>query len=203
MIVSQSSTLPPAPVSLEMGGKSPQVLMADALSYGDELIARIVDEAKRVLAEVGMEIRGAEMRRRLLEHGLPLDHAGERVLFPREFVERGPQLLVVGGERLEAADGRTFETIDPATGETIQVAGVTLTDVHDVIEVVDTQRAAPPHPLCCLPHALRHARVVDAGRQPVQPRATPRRDAGVRRRRPDAEDLRGGPPGDRADRPLP
>ena len=33
----------------------------------DDLIDRIVDEAMRVLAEVGMEIRGPEMRRRLLE----------------------------------------------------------------------------------------------------------------------------------------
>ena len=39
---------------------------------GDELTGRIVDEAKRVLAEVGMEVRGPEMRRRLLDHGLPL-----------------------------------------------------------------------------------------------------------------------------------
>ena len=53
----------------------------------EELLGRIVDEAKRVLAEVGMEIRGAEMRRRLLEHGLPLDHSGTRVLFPRDVVE--------------------------------------------------------------------------------------------------------------------
>ena len=53
----------------------------------DELIGRIVDEAKRVLAEVGMEIRGAEMRRRLLDHGLPLDASGDRVLFPRDVVE--------------------------------------------------------------------------------------------------------------------
>src|SRR5258706_15025528 len=52
-----------------------------------ELTARIVDEARRVLAEVGMEIRGAEMRRRLLDHGLPLDHSGQRVLFPRAVVE--------------------------------------------------------------------------------------------------------------------
>ena len=28
------------------------------------------------------------MRRRLLEHGLPLDHSGERVLFPRDVVEQ-------------------------------------------------------------------------------------------------------------------
>ncbi|WP_405989085.1 aldehyde dehydrogenase family protein [Streptomyces sp. NBC_00986] len=32
-------------VSLEMGGKSPQVLMADALSYGDELIGDMVEAA--------------------------------------------------------------------------------------------------------------------------------------------------------------
>ena len=32
----------------------------------DDLIARIVDEALRVLAETGMEIRGAKMRQRLL-----------------------------------------------------------------------------------------------------------------------------------------
>ena len=54
----------------------------------DDLIHRILDEAKRVLAEVGMEIRGPEMRRRLLAHGLPLDARGERVCFPREVVER-------------------------------------------------------------------------------------------------------------------
>ena len=53
-----------------------------------ELIEQIVDEAKRVLAEVGMEIRGPEMRRRLLEAGLPTNAAGERVLFPRAVVER-------------------------------------------------------------------------------------------------------------------
>ena len=51
------------------------------------LIAAIVDEALELLAEVGMEIRGAELRRRLLEHGLPTDATG-RVLFPRHVVER-------------------------------------------------------------------------------------------------------------------
>jgi acyl-CoA reductase-like NAD-dependent aldehyde dehydrogenase len=37
----------------------------------------------------------------------------------REFVERGPERLLIGGESVEAADGRTFETVDPATGEPI------------------------------------------------------------------------------------
>jgi len=46
-----------------------------------------VDEAKRVLAEVGVEIRGPEMRRRLLAAGLPTNRSSERVLFPRDVVE--------------------------------------------------------------------------------------------------------------------
>ena len=36
-----------------------------------DLIERILEEAFRVLAETGMEIRGQEMRRRLIEAGLP------------------------------------------------------------------------------------------------------------------------------------
>ena len=54
----------------------------------EDLLDRILDEAMRILAETGMEIRGPEMRRRLLEAGLPTNAAGDRVLFPREFVER-------------------------------------------------------------------------------------------------------------------
>ena len=54
----------------------------------DQLIDQILDEAMRVLAETGMEIRGAEMRRRLLAAGLPANAAGDRVLFPRDVVER-------------------------------------------------------------------------------------------------------------------
>jgi trimethylamine---corrinoid protein Co-methyltransferase len=53
-----------------------------------DLIDAIVDEAKRLLAEVGMEIRGAGLRARLLDAGLPLDATGARVLFPPDVVER-------------------------------------------------------------------------------------------------------------------
>ncbi len=53
----------------------------------DDLLARIVDEAKRVLAEVGLEVRGQALRERLLATGLQLDARGERVLFPPEVVE--------------------------------------------------------------------------------------------------------------------
>ncbi len=62
----------------------------------------------------------------------------------REFVER-PQLLVIGGERVEAADGRTFETIDPATGEPI--CEVAFAGAEDVERAVGAARAALEGPL--------------------------------------------------------
>ncbi len=49
-----------------------------------ELIERIVDEALRVLSTVGMEIRGPEMRARLLDHGLPTTPEGRVRLSTRE-----------------------------------------------------------------------------------------------------------------------
>jgi trimethylamine--corrinoid protein Co-methyltransferase len=52
-----------------------------------ELIARILAEAKRIMAETGMEIRGPKMRQRLIDAGLPTDPTG-RVLFPAEVVDR-------------------------------------------------------------------------------------------------------------------
>ncbi|MDX1499638.1 MAG: trimethylamine methyltransferase family protein [Woeseiaceae bacterium] len=54
----------------------------------DELITRILDEAKGIMAEIGMEIRGPKLRARLLEHGLKTDAGGERVLFPADVVEK-------------------------------------------------------------------------------------------------------------------
>ena len=50
------------------------------------LVTSIVDEAKRLLDEVGMEIRGPSMRARLLEHGLPTTPEG-RVRFPPDVVD--------------------------------------------------------------------------------------------------------------------
>ena len=54
----------------------------------DQLSRQIVDEAKRILAETGMDIRGENLRERLLENGLATDSSGQRVLFPAEVVER-------------------------------------------------------------------------------------------------------------------
>jgi acyl-CoA reductase-like NAD-dependent aldehyde dehydrogenase len=63
----------------------------------------------------------------------------------REFVERGAQRVVIGGERPEAADGRTFETIDPATGEPI--CEVALAGPEDVDRAVEAAQAALDGPL--------------------------------------------------------
>lgn len=54
----------------------------------DDLIVRILAEAKRIMAEVGMEIRGPKMRERLLDHGLKTADGANRVLFPPEVVDR-------------------------------------------------------------------------------------------------------------------
>ncbi len=54
----------------------------------DELIHSILEDAKRLMAEVGVEIRGSELNRRLLDHGLKTDNSGRRILFPRDVVDK-------------------------------------------------------------------------------------------------------------------
>ncbi|HSN74416.1 MAG TPA: trimethylamine methyltransferase family protein, partial [Anaerolineae bacterium] len=51
-------------------------------------IDAILADAKRILAEVGIEVRGPALRQRLLDAGLPLDATGQRVLFPPDVVDR-------------------------------------------------------------------------------------------------------------------
>ena len=110
-----------------------------------DLLERIIDEAKRVLAEVGMEVRGPEMRRRLIEAGLPTDPAG-RVLFPRDVVEKaiadaprsftlydrdGDPHADLGEDRVHFVPGSSgLKTLDHRTGE------VRLADSTDFVEYV-------------------------------------------------------------------
>jgi len=53
----------------------------------DELISQVLDEAKRIMAETGMEIRGESMRQRMLDHGLKTDESGKRILFPADVID--------------------------------------------------------------------------------------------------------------------
>lgn len=115
----------------------------------DELIDQIIDEAKRVLAETGMEIRGPEMRRRLLAAGLPATPSG-RVLFPRDVVERaiatapssfllydrdGNPHADLGGDRVHFVPGSSgLKWHDHRTGD---VRLATSTDFVEYIRLAD------------------------------------------------------------------
>ena len=52
-----------------------------------EMISAILVEAKKILAEIGLEIRGAGLRQRLLDHGLKPSPDGQRILFAPAVVE--------------------------------------------------------------------------------------------------------------------
>src|SRR5689334_1985389 len=96
------------------------------------LISSIVDEAKRILAEVGIEVRGKGLRQRLLDHGLPQTPDG-RVLFPAHVVEQAietaPKSFVLhdrdgnphadlGGDRVHFVPGSSgLKVLDHRTGE--------------------------------------------------------------------------------------
>ncbi len=116
----------------------------------DDLIDQIIDEAKRVLAETGMEIRGPEMRRRLLAAGLPPNAAGDRILFPRDAVERaiaaapsafwlydrdGNPHADLGGDRVHFVPGSSgLKWQDHRTGD---VRLATSTDFVEYVRLAD------------------------------------------------------------------
>jgi len=112
----------------------------------DDLITRIVDEAKRIMAETGMDIRGARLRELLLEHGLKTDANGKRVLFPADVVERaiasapesftlydrdGEPHAELGGYHVNFVPGSSgLKILDHRTGQT------RLSDSRDFVEYV-------------------------------------------------------------------
>jgi len=100
---------------------------------GDDLVGRILDEALRILAEVGMEVRGPVLRQRLIDAGLPTDPSGRRVRFPRDVVEgaiaTAPRSFVLhdrdgrphadlGDDRVHFVPGSSgLKVLDHRTGE--------------------------------------------------------------------------------------
>jgi trimethylamine--corrinoid protein Co-methyltransferase len=103
-------------------------------TLSDDLKQRIFDEAKRLMSEIGMEIRGPNMKARLLEHGLKTDASGKRVLFPPEVVDRaietapssftlhdrdGNPYTEIGGNNVHYVPGSSgLKILDHRTGET-------------------------------------------------------------------------------------
>jgi trimethylamine--corrinoid protein Co-methyltransferase len=99
-----------------------------------ELCARVIAEAKRIMAETGTDVRGAEMRRRLLERGLKTTADGSRILFPPQTVERaiatapksftlynrdGAPHAELGGNNVHYVPGSSgLKILDHRTGET-------------------------------------------------------------------------------------
>ncbi len=110
----------------------------------DELIKKVLDEAKRIMAETGMEIRGEKLRQRLLDHGLKTDQTGKRVLFSADVVEAaiesapksftlynrdGEPHAEIGGNNVHYVPGSSgLKVLDHRTGET------RLSDSTDFIE---------------------------------------------------------------------
>ena len=100
----------------------------------EELINQILDEAKRILSEIGIEVRGPALRQRLLDYGLRLDAAGERVLFPADVVDwaikaapasftlynrDGAPHAELGGDKVHFVPGSSgLKVLDHRTGET-------------------------------------------------------------------------------------
>jgi trimethylamine--corrinoid protein Co-methyltransferase len=100
----------------------------------DEQIRKILGEAKRLMAEVGMEIRGAGMKQRLLDHGLKPDSTGKRILFPADVVDKaiadapssftlynrdGEAYTEIGGNNVHYVPGSSgLKILDHRNGET-------------------------------------------------------------------------------------
>jgi trimethylamine--corrinoid protein Co-methyltransferase len=99
-----------------------------------ELCAKVLAEAKRIMAETGMEIRGPEMRKRLLDHGLKSTADGVRILFAQDVVDRalatapksftlytrdGTPHAELGGNNVHYVPGSSgLKILDHRTGET-------------------------------------------------------------------------------------
>ena len=100
----------------------------------NELIDKVLTEAKRIMAETGMEIRGAAMSERLLENGLKLDASGKRVLFDPDVVDAaiastpksftlfdrdGAPFTEIGGDNVHFVPGSSgLKIFDHRSGET-------------------------------------------------------------------------------------
>ncbi len=103
-------------------------------TLSEDLVLRVLDEAKRILGETGMEIRGAALRQRLLDHGLKADHSGVRILFPHDEVDRavascpksfalydrdGQPHAELGGDNVHFVPGSSgLKIMDHRTGKT-------------------------------------------------------------------------------------
>ena len=116
----------------------------------DELIQNILSEAKRILAEVGVEILGENLRQRMLDFGLKTDSAGERILFPPDIIDQaiastprsfnlynraGDLHTTLGGDKVHFVPGSSaLNVLDHRTGEHREA---TTTDFVEYVRLAD------------------------------------------------------------------
>ncbi len=93
----------------------------------NSLIQQILAEAGRILAEIGMEVRGPALRQRLLDAGLPQTDDG-RILFPPDVVERAV-----------ASAPRSFTLFDRAGDPQAEIGGdnVHFTPASSGLKILD------------------------------------------------------------------
>ncbi len=100
----------------------------------DELIPQVLREAKRILAEIGVDVRGAGLRERLLDMGLKAEGADGRLLFPPHIVDQaiasaphtftlydrdGRAHAQLGGDNVHFVPGSSgLKVLDYKTGQT-------------------------------------------------------------------------------------
>ncbi len=100
----------------------------------DELIHQILAEAKRILSEIGVEVRGGALHGRLLDFGLKTDPATGRVLFSPDVVDAaiasapasftlydrdGRPHAELGGDNVHFVPGSSgLKVLDHRTGQT-------------------------------------------------------------------------------------
>lgn len=116
----------------------------------DELIQKILAEAKRILAEIGVEVMGRALRERLLDSGFGQEPASGRILFPPAEVERAIDLAPryftlynrqgephaeLGGDRVHFVPGSSaVHVLDHRTGQT---RSATTADFVDYVRLAD------------------------------------------------------------------
>lgn len=100
----------------------------------DDLINKILAEAKQILSEIGVEVRGPQLHRLLLDHGLSVDPESGRILFPPDLVEQaiatsprsftlydrnGDVCAEIGGDNVHFVPGSSgLKVLDHRTGAT-------------------------------------------------------------------------------------
>ncbi len=117
---------------------------------GDELIDKILAEAGRILAEVGVEVMGTALRERLLDYGLKQDDDTGRILFPPDEVDQaaayaprsftlynrhGEPHTELGGDKVHFVPGSSaVQVLDHRTGQT---RPATTADFVDYVRLAD------------------------------------------------------------------